>query len=204
MKRAAGLANLFSKKFLRNAAIVLVIAVVAYVVMYGVKEGFQAAGRPTRPTTPSQPQATASRTTPDNMKHIGKMNEDGYYYVNLATLANKNFVIPKSEIKAPVKAIQFEFYEPASVLAGSKTPTSDIFKAYTSTSLRTRGPQDISINVGDPLVKVNRIMTPLNIPAAQQNITDDIYINKMTPNILQILNAGKTKNDGHIRLKLTY
>ena len=43
MKRAAGLANLFSKKFLRNAAIVLVIAVVAYVVMYGVKEGFQAA-----------------------------------------------------------------------------------------------------------------------------------------------------------------
>ena len=41
MKRAA---PLFSKKFLRNAAIVLVIAVVAYVVMYGVKEGFQAAG----------------------------------------------------------------------------------------------------------------------------------------------------------------
>jgi hypothetical protein len=30
-----------SKKFLRNAAIVLAIAVVAYVVMYGVKEGFQ-------------------------------------------------------------------------------------------------------------------------------------------------------------------
>jgi hypothetical protein len=34
--------SLVSKKFLRNAAIVLVIAVVAYVVMYGVKEGFQA------------------------------------------------------------------------------------------------------------------------------------------------------------------
>jgi hypothetical protein len=40
MKRGA---PLFSKKFLRNAAIVLVIAVVAYVVMYGVREGFQAA-----------------------------------------------------------------------------------------------------------------------------------------------------------------
>jgi hypothetical protein len=39
MKRGA---PLFSKKFLRNAAIVLVIAVVAYVVMYGVREGFQA------------------------------------------------------------------------------------------------------------------------------------------------------------------
>ena len=38
MKRGS---PLFSKKFLRNAAIVLVIAVVAYVVMYGVKEGFQ-------------------------------------------------------------------------------------------------------------------------------------------------------------------
>ena len=37
MKRS----GLVSKKFLRNAAIVLVIAVVAYVVMYGVKEGFQ-------------------------------------------------------------------------------------------------------------------------------------------------------------------
>jgi hypothetical protein len=33
--------SLVSKKFLRNAAIVLAIAVVAYVVMYGVKEGFQ-------------------------------------------------------------------------------------------------------------------------------------------------------------------
>jgi hypothetical protein len=40
MKRGA---PLFSKKFLRNAAIVLAIAVVAYVVMYGVQEGFQAA-----------------------------------------------------------------------------------------------------------------------------------------------------------------
>jgi hypothetical protein len=33
--------SLVSKKFLRNAAIVLAIAVVAYVAIYGVKEGFQ-------------------------------------------------------------------------------------------------------------------------------------------------------------------
>ncbi len=39
MKRVA---PLFSKKFLRNAAIVLALGFVAYIVMYGVREGFQA------------------------------------------------------------------------------------------------------------------------------------------------------------------
>lgn len=194
MKRAAAL---FSKKFLRNAAIVLAIAVVAYVVMYGVREGFQAsqAGRPTRSTT---------QGTPENMKELGKLNSDGYYYINLTNLGGKQFVIPKTDIKSPLKAIEFEFYEPASKTPTDKTPTSDIFKAYTAEQLRTVNTQDITINIGDPLLKVNRITSPLNIPAGQQTITDDIYINKMTTNILQILNTSKTKNGGHIRLKLRY
>lgn len=47
--------GLVSKAFLRNAAIVLVIAVVAYVVMYGVKEGFQADNTVTKMVTYSTP-----------------------------------------------------------------------------------------------------------------------------------------------------
>jgi hypothetical protein len=106
MKRGSAL---FSKKFLRNAAIVLAIAVVAYVVMYGVKEGFQADNE-SKDTTPKE----------------YKFN----VYTNLST---KPINIPKSDYTGKtIKNIKLEVWAPATAGASANTKKEYIFPKFTN------------------------------------------------------------------------
>jgi hypothetical protein len=109
MKRGA---PLFSKKFLRNAAIVLVIAVVAYVVMYGVREGFQ-----------------ASSTTVTQFAAVGNKGSAGDSIAITTMPAGKRLT-----------DVKLFTYEPAARVTGTTNRTScnpiNDTKQYSTTPLR--------------------------------------------------------------------
>jgi hypothetical protein len=99
-------AKFLSRKVVRNAAIVLAIALVAYVVMYGVREGFQ------------------------NESSIREYKFDVY-----KTLSSNPLLIPEKDYKdKTIKNIKLEVWAPATAGASTSTPKEYIYPKFVNTA----------------------------------------------------------------------
>jgi hypothetical protein len=189
------LAPFFGKKVVRNAAIVLAIAVVAYVVMYGVREGFQAGREKEETLVPAQ---------------------DGYYYVNFSDVAAGTSVIYKigaDNTPNKINRFVFEYWGPArrrgrrSFIPYRNAP--DEKYQYQGDRIQTatfinRGQMKIN-NGSHRLRNVTTIKNPDNVTGVSINKSLGLNIQNLTPTNMNITNAGElpqTGPKGHIRFKI--